>query len=216
MPPSDCPLPSFAAEPPQEQLPHGRWAETLAGYFLEACRRIESDEEMGEPGEIAWFPDRTYAGRTYVPATAPTSNGFELFGFVSYEPPAADGEPSGFTAYADYTDETAEANPGWQLDLSDQEIGAWRGPAGRRGQIALIWGVALTPNGALATAELGPTTTDQCQLTDDRFTLISLDDYTGDYVEVKLWGAGGGQLASESLYEEGGEGEGGEGGDRDE
>jgi hypothetical protein len=35
-----------------------------------------------------------------------------------------------------------------------------------------------------------------------RFTLVSLDNYTGDYIEVRLWGEGGGQLAAESLYEE--------------
>ena len=55
--------------------------------------------------------------------------------------------------------------------------------------ITLVWGVALVPNGAVATTELGPTTTDQCELVEDRFTLVSLDDYTGDYIEVKLWGA---------------------------
>ena len=43
---------------------------------------------------------------------------------------------------------------------------------------------------------------DQCVLADDRFTLVSLDNYTGDYIEVKLWGATGRELASESLYEE--------------
>ena len=57
--------------------------------------------------------------------------------------------------------------------------------------MTLVWGVALVPNGAVATAELGPTTTDQCELVDDRFTLVSLDGYTGDYVEVRLYGAEG-------------------------
>ena len=37
---------------------------------------------------------------------------------------------------------------------------------------------------------------------ESRFTLVSLDNYTGDYLEVKLFGRGGGELASESLYEE--------------
>ena len=54
-----------------------------------------SDEELGEPGEIGFYPDRTWHGRTYVPATARTSNGFELFGYVSFRPgdggPRADG-----------------------------------------------------------------------------------------------------------------------------
>ena len=50
--------------------------------------------------------------------------------------------------------------------------------------ITLVWGVALVANGVAATTELGPTTTDQCTLVEDRFTLVSLDAYTGDYVEV--------------------------------
>jgi hypothetical protein len=202
MPPSDRPVPSFAAEPPQEQLPHGRWAETLADHFLEAFTQIEADEDLGDPGDIVWFPDRTWGNRTYVPATAPTANGYELFGYVSFIPPPNGGEPGGFFATADYTDETAEANPDWKLDLSDQEIGSWRGARGVSGDVTLVWGVALVPGGVLATTELGPTTTDQCQLEDERFSLISLDAYTGDYVEVKLWGAGGGELAAESLYED--------------
>jgi hypothetical protein len=202
MPPDPRPIPKFVAEPPQEALPYGRWADTLAERFREACAGIESDDDLGEPGEVVWFPDRTFGGRTYVPATAPTSNGYELFGFVSFERRDEGAEPGGLEAYADFTDETAEANPHWQLDLSDHEIAAWRGPEGRRGEIALVWGVALVGAGAIVTAELGPTTTDQCLLEEGRFTLVSLDNYTGDYIEVKLWDRRGRELASESLYEE--------------
>ena len=192
----------FAPEPPQEPLPYGRWAEALAGHFLEAAGRIETDEDLGEPQQPTWFPDRSLGGRTYVPATAVTSNGFELFGYVSFSREHEGAQATDFEAVVDYTDETAEANPDWTLDLSDHEIGHFRGPQGRRGLITLVWGVALVPNGAVATAELGPTTTDQCELVDDRFTLVSLDDYTGDYVEVCLYGPRGAELATESLYEE--------------
>jgi hypothetical protein len=202
VPPSERPIPRFAAEPPQEGLPYGRWAESLAEHFLEACGRIDTDEELGEPGEIAWFPDRSFGGRTYVPATAPTANGYELFGYVSFARRHEGAEAAYFEAHADFTDETAEANPHWRLDLSDHEIGAWRGSEGRRGDITLVWGVALVGGGAVATAELGPTTTDQCLLDEGRFTLVSLDNYTGDYVTVRLWDRRGGELAAESLYEE--------------
>jgi hypothetical protein len=202
MPPDARPIPRFIAEPPQEALPYGRWAETLGERFLEACAGIESEDDLGEPGELVWFPDRTFGGRSYRPATASTSNGYELFGFVSFTREGDDAEASDLDAYADFTDETAEANPHWRLDLSDHEIGAWRGPEGRRGEIALVWGVALMGAGAVATAELGPTTTDQCLLEEGRFTLVSLDNYTGDFIEVKLWDRRGRELASESLYEE--------------
>ena len=202
MPPDERPIPRFIAEPPQEALPYGRWAETLAVHFREACRRIETEEDLGEPGEVSWFPDRTWGGRTYLPATAPTSNGYELFGYVSFTREHEGAQAEDFAALADWTDETAEANPDWQLDLSDQELATWRGPQARRGEITLVWGVALTANGVVATSELGPTTTDQCTIIEDKFTLVSLDNYTGDYIEVKLWGRGGGEIASESLYED--------------
>ena len=207
MPPDARPIPRYIAEPPQEPLPYGRWAEALGGHFLEGAGRIDADEELGEPGEITWFPDRSFDGRTYVPGTARTTNGYELFGYVSFGRGAERGGPADFDAQVDYTGETADANPDWSLDLSDQEVGAWRGPEARQGVITLVWGVALVPNGAVATAELGPTTTDQCELTKDRFTLVSLDAYTGDYIEVRLYDRRGSELARESLYAEDGEDE---------
>jgi len=123
----------FAAEPPQEPLPYGRWGEALAEHFIGAAGEIETDEDLGDPGEITWFPDRTWGGRTYVPGTAPTSNGYELFGFVSYTREHEGAQAAEFAAAVHDTDVTAEANPEWSLDLSDQEIGHWRGLEGRRG-----------------------------------------------------------------------------------
>lgn len=202
VPPSERPIPRFAAQPPQEPLPYGRWGDALAERFLEECGRIDADEELGDPGDVAWFPDRTFGGRTYLPASAVTAGGYEVFGFVSYRREHGGAEATDFEARADYTDETAEANPGWTLDLRDEEIDSWRGPEGRAGEIALVWGDALVANGAVATAELGATTTDQCTLADGRFTLVSLDNYTGDLLEVRLWGPKGVELASESLYDE--------------
>ena len=202
MPPEQRPIPRFIAEPAHDALPYGRWADQLRGLFLEAVGDIETDDEdIGTPEEINWFPERTLAGRTYIPATARTSEGFEVFGYVSFDH-GPGGEPSTFTAHADYTDETAETNPDWELDLSDEEIATWRGSRDLTANIALIWGHALRPGGAVATAELGPTTTDQCEVVEDRFTLVSLDEWTGDYVEVRLWDAKGGLIASESLYED--------------
>src|ERR1044072_552615 len=64
MPPEPRFVIRFAAEPPQEGLPYGRWAEQLQAEFLAACLRIDSEgEELGEPGEVTWFPDGTYGGR---------------------------------------------------------------------------------------------------------------------------------------------------------
>jgi hypothetical protein len=202
MPPEQRPIPRFVAEPPKEGRPYGRWADALTRHFLAAVDLVDTDEDLGEPGEVSWFPDRTFAGRTYIPASATTSTGFEVLGYVSFTREHEGAEARGFEAFADYTDETAEANPDWELDLSDHELAPFNGGGPRRGEITLVWGVALVTNGVLATAELGPTTVDQCQLMDDRFTLVALDSYTGDYLEVKLYGQGGGELATESLYED--------------
>ena len=203
MPPEDRFVCRFAAEPPQDGVPYGRWAETLQAEFLAACLRIDSEgEDLGEPGEIAWFPDRTWNGRTYLPATARTTTGFELFGYVSFTREHEGAEATAFYAIADYTDETAEANPDWQLDLCDEVIGKWRGEEGKVAQMTLVWGTALVAGGAVATAELAALAVDQALLTEDRFTLIAPDDYRGDLLEIRLWGRSGSELAHESLYEE--------------
>ena len=39
-------------------------------------------------------------------------------------PAAEDGEPSDFSPHVDFTEETAERNPDWQLDLCDEVIGS--------------------------------------------------------------------------------------------
>jgi hypothetical protein len=203
MAPVDRFVPRFAAEPPQDLLPYGRWAITLREEFLAACLRIDTEgEELGEPGTVVWFPDRTFADRTYVPATARTTEGFELFGYVSFVPAQEGEEPRDFVATADFTSQTADANPDWQLDLCDEVIGGWRGEEGRRATITLVWGVPLVPGGAIATAELADLAVDQCVLVEDRFTLIGPDDYRGDFLDIKLFDSNGGELARESLYED--------------
>lgn len=201
MPPSDRFVPRFAAEPSQEDLPYGRWAERLAQEFLAACLRLEG-EDLGEPGEITWYLDRTWHGRTYVPATTITSNGYELFGYVRFLPGDEDEEPREMVASADYTDQTAERNPDWKLDICDEVIGSWRGHGGKTATMTLVWGRALLHGGRIATAELGDLAVDQCEVVHGRFTLIAPDDYGGDLLEIKLFDGKGKQLAQESLYEE--------------
>jgi len=199
MPPTDRFVISFAAEPPQEALPYGRWADTLREYFLAACREIDSGgEELGQPGDISWFPDRTYSGRTYVPAVARTSAGYELFGFVSFS--EGSGGPSEFEARADFTSELAESNPDWKLDLNDDVVATWRGEQGNRAEMTLVWGLPMIPGGAMVTAELANLAVDQCELIDERFTLLAPDNYRSDFLEVKLWDKRGEELAVESLY----------------
>src|SRR5580704_7391885 len=141
MPPQDRFVPRFAAEPPQEGLPYGRWADRLSEEFLAACASASDtdEDEVGQPGDIAWYPDRTWNELTYVPASALSDRGYELFGYVRFAAAEQEGgEPQRMQALADYTEETAERNPDWKLDVCDEVIGAWRGENGRRASITLV------------------------------------------------------------------------------
>jgi len=195
-------VPRFVAEPPQEELPYGRWEGRLAAEFLAAAARIEGPpDDLGQPGSILWYPDRTWHGRTYVPGTARTAGGYELFGHVRFVPGADGAEPSEFAAAVDYTDQLAERNPDWALDLCDEVIGSWRGQLGAVAAMTLVWGRPLVAGGLVATAELADLAVDQCELVEDRFTLLAPDDYRGDLLEVKLFDRKGRELARESLYD---------------
>jgi hypothetical protein len=218
MPPVERFVPRFAAEPPQEGLPYGRWAERLEQELLAVCLALtDAQEDLGEPGEIVWYPDRGWHGRTYVPATATTTGGYELYGYVRYVPPGEEGgEPSNFFTEVDFTDQTAAANPQWSLDLCDEVIGRWRGHNSDVAAMTLVWGRPLVAGGSIVTAELADLAVDQCELVENRFTLIAPDDYRHYLLEIKLWSPKGKQLASESLYEGDEEGEEMGGGDRGE
>jgi hypothetical protein len=201
MPPEERFVPRFAAEPPQEELPYGRWEQRLREEFLAAAAEIDAgDEDLGEPGAIAWHPDRTWHGRTYVPGTSRTSTGHELFGYVRFVAAAEEGEPGDFFAQVDFTEETAERNPDWRMDLCEEVIGAWRGQFGAVAAMTLVWGRPLISGGRIVTAELADLAVDQCELVDERFTLIAPDDYRKDLLEVKLFDVKGRELARESLY----------------
>jgi len=126
--------------------------------------------------------------------------GFEVFGYVSFSE-GSEG-PSAFAAQADFTSELAEANPDWKLDLNDEVIGSWRGELGNAAEMTLVWGTPMIPGGTLVTGELANLAVDQCELSDQRFTLIAPDNYRSDFLEIKLWGKNGNELARESLYVE--------------
>jgi hypothetical protein len=215
MPPTDRFVIRFAAEPPRQPEPYGRWADTLTAHFLGACHSLDTEgEDLGEAGAIAWFPDRAFGGRTYVPAVARTTTGYELFGFVSFTETAT-GEPTEFQSRADFTSETADSNPDWKLDLNDEVVGNWRGEHDNVADITLIWGVPMVGGGSIVTAELADLAVDQCALVEERFTLLSADNYRGDYLDIKLWDGNGSELASEPLWVDDEDGESDEDEDED-
>jgi hypothetical protein len=206
MPPEERFVCRFAAEPPQGPLPYGRWAETLQAEFLAACLKVDGEgEDLGEAGELTYYPDRTWAGRTYVPVSTRSSTGFELYGYVSFTPGDESDEPSDFYGWADFTDVLADDHPEWRMDLTEEVVGGWRGEQGKMAAMTLVWGRPLIDGGAVVTAELARLTVDQCVVEDERFTLLAPDAYREDYLEVALYDAKGNQLARESLYEDDGE-----------
>jgi hypothetical protein len=199
MPPTPYLVPRYAAEPPQSPTPSGRFAEQLRKEFLLAAHQLAG---VDEPGPLSFFPDRTWHGHTYIPVTAPTASGLEVYGYVMFAVPPAGVPARDFVAYADFTDETAERNPDWQLDLCDEVIGGWRATEGAVASMTLIWGRAMIAGGAVATAELGELTVDECALSGDAFTLLAPDNLGGELLAVHLYSADSEELARESLYAE--------------
>jgi hypothetical protein len=205
-PPLGRPFPRFVADASREGLPYGRWAQRLRDEFASACERHLA-EAGGPPGEITWFPERAWGGRVYVPAAAAVEGAArpsEYFGYISFVRPE-EGEPGDFGASADFTDMTADTNPGWQIDLNEEVIGSWRGEGERRGDVTLVWGTPMIRGAQAATAELDGDVVDQAPVSDERFTLIAVDAVKGFpddlYLEISLWTSRGQKLAMESLYE---------------
>src|SRR5207245_3729584 len=124
--------------------------------------------------------------------------GAELFGYVRFVPALEGGEPSEFWAHVDFTDELAEHNPDWRMDLCEEVVGSWRGHAGAVAAMTLVWGRPLISGGRIVTAELADLAVDQCELIEERFTLLAPDAYRHDLLEVKLFGGRGRGLPRES------------------
>ena len=221
-PPITRPFPCFIGDSAQEGRPYGQWAKRLEEVFAKACEPHAGEAGAAlDPETIRGFPERGWGGRVYVPgagrATEPSGGGeaeghqgsdpvlVEYFGHVSFVRPT-DGEPGDLRASADFTDVTAEENPQWKMDLSDDVIGAWRAEGDRGGDITLVWGLPLVRGAVAATAELDGEVVDQAPVQDGRFTLIAVDAVSGFgdelYLEIRLWDRTLRQIAAESLYAE--------------
>jgi hypothetical protein len=189
----------------------------LRDAFAEACAPLATEAGAAlAPATVRWFPDRGWGGRVYVPATGRAGDATsgeggetvipEYFGWVSFAPGGADGEPYDLRATADFTDVTAEDNPDWRIDLNDDVLGEWRTDGGRGGDVTLIWGLPMVRGAVAATAELDGELLDQAPVTDGRFTLVATDAIHGFgddlYVTVRLWDRRVQQVAAESLYAE--------------
>ncbi len=193
----------------QESRPYGRWQERLTEAFTGACAELAEEAGTGPDLEsVRFFPERTWGGRTFVPAVAPGEaevDGVvpEFFGHVSFMH-LGEQEPGEMAATADFTDVTAAANPDWQVDLNDDVVGQWRADGGRGGEVTLIWGTPLVRGALAVTAELDGEVLDQAAVNEGRFTLLAVDAVHGfgddQFLEIKLWNRRLQEVASESLY----------------
>ncbi len=225
MPPTKRPFPRFIANASQQGRPYGRYEDRLRDEFAKACGPLA--EEAGstlDPMTVKWFPDRSWGGRVYVPASGRAATETvgedgeavlaEFYGWVSFAQSDGDGEPVDLQAKVDFTDVTAEDNPDWKIDINDDVVGTWTTDGGRGGEVTLVWGLPLVRGAVAVTAELDGEPLDQAPVTDGRFTLIAVDAVHGFgddlFLEVKLFDRAVRQLASESLYAEAEEEEAGE------
>jgi hypothetical protein len=207
-PPTGRPFPAFIADATQEPAPYGRWGESLAEEFARACGPFAKEAGVEvDVTDVRWFPERSWGGRVYVPASAkaetPKGATVEYYGHVSFVRPE-DGNPEDIEADVDFTDVTAEDNPDWDIDLNDDVIGPWRAEAERGGDVTLIWGLPLVRGAVAATAEIGDVLVDQAPVVEGRFTLVAADNLRGFgeplYLDIRLWDRELRELAAESLY----------------
>jgi hypothetical protein len=217
MPPTKRPFPRFIADASQEGKPYGRWQDRLRDEFAKACEPLAAEAGSTlDPMTVKWFPDRSWGGRVYVPASGRAATETvsedgggvlaEFYGWVSFAQGDSDGEPADLAAKADFTDVTAEDNPDWKIDINDDVVGIWTTDGGRGGDVTLVWGLPLVRGAVAVTAELEGEPLDQAPVNDGRFTLIAVDAVHGFgedlFLEVKLFDRSVRQLASESLYAE--------------
>jgi hypothetical protein len=215
MPPIRRPFPRFIADASQENRPYGRFEERLREAFASACEPFAAEAGSAlDPMTVKWFPDRSWGGRVYVPASGRAAEAVatdegepalaEFYGWVSFARGDEAGEPQDLKAKADFTDVTADDNPEWKIDLNDDVVGDWRTDGGRGGDVTLIWGLPLVRGAVAVTAELDGDPIDQAPITDGRFTLVAVDAVHGFgddlFLDVKLWDRAVRELASESLY----------------
>ncbi len=222
MPPTKRPFPRFIADAAQQGRPYGRFEDRLREEFVKACEPLTGEAGASlDPMTVKWFPDRSWGGRVYVPASGRAATETvgddgeavlaEFYGWVAFVQAEGDGEPTDLRAMADFTDVTAEDNPEWKIDINDDVIGGWTTDGGRGGDVTLIWGLPLVRGAVAVTAELEGETLDQAPVTDGRFTLIAVDAVHGFgddlFCDVKLFDRAVRVLASESLYAAEGEDE---------
>jgi len=165
MPPEERFVP---ASPPSlaRGLPYGRWAERLSAGVPRgpAWRSTPRRPTWASPARSAGTSTARGTGGHTCRVTSITANGYELFGHVSFVGAVEGGDPSDFTAQVDFTEETAERNPDWELDLCDEVIRVLaRCTTGRSPRWTLSGGRPLSPAGRSSPRGWRSRPVDQCE-----------------------------------------------------
>ena len=133
---------SAASPPSRRRAAACRRAETLQAEFLGACLRIDTEEATAtsaRPASSLCYPDRTWSGRTYVPVTSRIETRLRALR-LRVLLAGRRGRAVDFYGWADFTDVTADDNPEWRMDLTEEVVGGWRGEQGKVAAMTLIWG----------------------------------------------------------------------------
>ena len=95
-----------------------------------ACgSRPRTTIELGEAGEIHWFPDRTWSGPHLRPRDRAHRHRPRALRLRVLR--ARRRRRRELYAWADYTPDIAEDHPEWRMDISQEVVGGWRGERGR-------------------------------------------------------------------------------------
>ena len=155
------PLSRFIAESPHELEPHGRWRTMLEELFRSACKSIEGEDDLGEVGEIVWFRTaRMGSGPSCPPARRPRPGPRCSVTCRSHARTTLLSRP--ISSRGPTTRSRPPRGTDWKLDLNDEVIARWRGPAESSGDLTLVWGTPLVPGAVAVAAEIEDETLDQC------------------------------------------------------
>ena len=199
--PTDRFVISFAAEPPQEPIPYGRWADTLRGHVPVGVPR---DRHRGRGHRRSRARSRgSPIART---PGAPTSRRSRARrGLRAVRVRVVHAMPVGGPDRTSRRGPTSPRRPptpipSGSLTSTTTSSACWRGEQGKTADMTLVWGVPMVAGGVDRDRRAGEPRGRSVRARRERFTLVAPDNYRGDYVEIKLWGRRGEELAVESLY----------------
>jgi len=149
-------IPQFAAEPPQETLPYGRWADLLRGQLLRrSCAWRGRGGGPRRAGRHRLVP-RPHLGRAHVRARDDAhTTGLELYATSSFT--LGERGPDDFDASAFATDILGRGRPAGRSTSSDDEIAPGAATAAAR-RLDASSGCPATRRRRVATAELAEVT----------------------------------------------------------